>query len=214
MSLKPDPIGPVPAVTARVAKAASPKGSTCIRMRDELGVLFQDEMFADLFPKDGQPALAPWRLALVTIMQFAEGLSDRQAAEAVRMRIEWKYALGLELEDEGFDFSVLCEFRSRLLHGHAEHLLFEAMLNELKQRGLINAGRRQRTDATHVLAAGRVIKRIVGGVETVRRGRNSVAEAAPEWLRAFAPGERYERYGHRGGEYRLPKGKEKRIELD
>ncbi len=119
MSLKPEPIGPIPQVTARVAKAACPKGSTSIQMRDVLGVLFQDEMFTDLFPPDGQPALAPCRPALVTIMQFAFGLSDRQAAEAVRTRIDWKYALGLELQDEGFDFSVLCEVRARFIEGHA-----------------------------------------------------------------------------------------------
>src|SRR5436309_13428302 len=122
MSLKPEPICPVPQETARVAKAAFPKGSTFIKMRDELGVLYQDEAFAALFPKEGQPALAPWRLALVTIMQFAEGLADRQAADAVRSRIDWKYALGLELEDSGFDFSVLSEFRSRLIGGNAEYL--------------------------------------------------------------------------------------------
>ena len=74
MSLKPEPIGPVPEETARLAKAVFPEGSTFIKMRDELGTLFQDEMFAALFPKDGQPALAPWRLALVTIMQFARSV--------------------------------------------------------------------------------------------------------------------------------------------
>lgn len=210
MSLKPDPIGPIPAATVRVAKAACPKGSTFIRMRDELGVLFHDEMFTSLFPKDGQPALAPWRLALVTIMQFAEGLSDRQAAEAVRTRLDWKYALGLELEDEGFDFSVLCEFRGRLLEGHAEHLLFEAMVNELKQRGLLKAGGRQRTDATHILAAVRAVNRVVCVGETLRAALNTLAEVAPQWLRSFAPDEWYERYAHRIEEYRLPKGKEKR----
>ena len=112
MSLKPEPIGPVPQETARVAKAAFPKGSLFMRMPDELGVLSQDEAFAALFPQDGQPALAPWRLALITSMQFAEKLPDRQAADAVRARLDWKYALGLELEDQGFDFSVLSEFRS------------------------------------------------------------------------------------------------------
>ena len=106
MSLKPEPIGPVPQETARVAKAAFPKGSLFMHMRDEA--------FAALFPHDGQPALAPWRLALITIMQFAEKLPDRQAADAVRARLDWKYALGLELEDQGFDFSVPSEFRSRL----------------------------------------------------------------------------------------------------
>src|SRR3989440_7602187 len=103
MSLKPIPIGPVPQETASLAKAVFPEGSTFIKMRDELGTLYQDEMFVALFPKDGQPALVPWRLALVTIMQFAEGLPDRQAAHAVRARLDWKYALGLELEDRGFD---------------------------------------------------------------------------------------------------------------
>lgn len=75
----------------------------------------QDEDFHDLFPVRGQPAEAPWRLALVTLMQYAEGLTDRQAADAVRTRIDWKYVLSLELTDTGFDFSILSEFRSRLL---------------------------------------------------------------------------------------------------
>src|SRR5438477_8745002 len=129
MSLKPIPIGPVPQETARLAKAVFPEGSTFMKMRDELGTLYQDEMFVALFPKEGQPALAPWRLALVTIMQFTEGLSDRQAADAVRGHLDWKYALSLELEDSGFDFSVLSEFRARLIAGNAEYLLFETMLN-------------------------------------------------------------------------------------
>jgi len=128
MALKPEPIGPIPQETVRVAKAAFPKGSLFMRMRDELGVLSQDEAFAALFPHDGQPALASWRLALITSMQFAEKLPDRQAADAVRARMDWKYALGLELEDQGFDFSVLSEFRSRLIAGKAEYLLFDTLL--------------------------------------------------------------------------------------
>jgi transposase len=93
MSLKPEPIGSIPEETVRVAKAAFPQGNLFMKMRDEIGILYQDEEFTDLFAKDGQPALAPWRLALVTIMQFVEGLPDRQAADAVRSRIDWKYAL-------------------------------------------------------------------------------------------------------------------------
>jgi transposase len=81
-------------------------------VRDELGAIFEDEDFAHLFPSRGRPAMPPWRLALLTIMQFAEGLSDRQAVDAVRARIDWKYALSLELADSGFYASVLCEFRS------------------------------------------------------------------------------------------------------
>ncbi len=213
MSLKPLPIGPVPQETARLAKAVFPEGSPFIQMRDELGTLYQDEMFAALFPKEGQPALAPWRLALVTIMQFAEKLSDRQAAHAVRARLDWKYALGLELDDRGFDFSVLSEFRSRLIEGQMEYVLFETMLNCLKQRGLLKAGGRQRTDATHVLAAVRAINRVVCVGETMRAALNTLAEVAPEWLRSFAPDEWYERYAHRVEEYRLPKEQTKRTAL-
>jgi transposase len=210
MSLKPEPIGPVPSETARIAKTACPKGSTFIQMRDELGTLFQDEMFASLFPKDGQPAFAPWKLAVVTIMQFAEGLSDRQAASAVRTRLDWKYALNLELEDEGFHFSILCEFRARLVKGNRESLLFETLLHELKQRGFLKARGRQRTDSTHVLAAVRALNRVVCAAETLRAALNSLAEVAPEWLGSFVPEEWYGRYAHRMEEYRLPKGKEKR----
>ena len=123
MSLQPKTNHSVPQMTRLVAQAAFPKGNVWMKMRDELGALFQDEQFADLFPPQGQPAEAPWRLALVLIMQFAENLPDRQAADAVRSRIDWKYVLGLELADAGFDYSVLCEFRARLLDGQAEQRL-------------------------------------------------------------------------------------------
>ena len=120
MSLRPQqPIPPVPDDTARVARAAFGTRNPYLLLRDRLGTLFTDADFADLFPKRGQPAYAPWRLALVTLMQFREGLSDRQAAEAVRARIDWKYLLALDLADPGFDRSVLCEFRSRLLGNKA-----------------------------------------------------------------------------------------------
>ena len=123
MSLKPDPIQPVPEATARIAKAAFRKGNPLLSLRDELGAIFADADLADLFPRLGQPALPPWRLALVTLLQFREDLPDRRAAEAVRARIDWKYLLGLELTDPGFDHSVLCEFRARLLEGSAEERL-------------------------------------------------------------------------------------------
>ena len=112
MSLKSSLIEAVPPETVCVARAAFPKGNLYISMRDELGVLFEDSDFAELFPRRGQPAFAPWRLALITVMQFLENLSDRQAAEAVRSRIDWKYALGLELTDSGFDYLVLRGFRN------------------------------------------------------------------------------------------------------
>jgi transposase len=153
MSMRPKPIRPVPEDTARVAEAAFPKGNLYMHMRDVLGTIYADEDFADLFEVRGRPAIAPWRLALVTLMQFSEGLSDRQAAEAVRARIDWKYALGLQLTDPGFNFSVLSEFRSRLLEGGKQRLLLEKLLEECKERGYLKARGRQRTDSTHVLGA-------------------------------------------------------------
>jgi transposase len=102
-------------------------------------VIYRDEMFADLFPARGQPATAPWRLALVSVFQYVEGLSDRQAAEAVRSRIDWKYSLGLELADPGFDFSVLSEFRRRLVDGECVSVLLDAMLVRLRECGLLGS---------------------------------------------------------------------------
>ncbi|MFB8417263.1 transposase, partial [Streptomyces albidoflavus] len=101
MSMQPSGPGEVPVETVRVARAAFPKGSLAIRVRDELGPLFSDEEFVDLFPSRGKPAWSPGRLALVSVLQFVEGLTDRQAAEAVRARIDFTYALGLELGDPG-----------------------------------------------------------------------------------------------------------------
>jgi transposase len=128
MTLHPQAIGPVPEETARVARAACPKGNPYLALRDLLGPRSEDQQFAALFPPHGQPAFAPWRLALVPMMQFAEGLSDRQAAEAVRGRLDGKYALNLELADPGFDCSVLCAFRARRVTRGAEQLLFETIL--------------------------------------------------------------------------------------
>ncbi len=108
MSLCPETVPPVPEETVRIARAAFPKGNIYLQIRNEFGILFQDEDFANLFPNRGQPAYAPWRLALITIFQFIENLSDRAAAEAVRARIDWKYALSLELENSGFDSTPLC----------------------------------------------------------------------------------------------------------
>ena len=123
MSRKPRPIQPVPAATVRVARAAFPKGNGSLKLRDQLGPIFSDADFAARFPQEGQPASAPWRLALVTVLQCREHLTDRQAAAAVRARRDWQDLLGLELADPGFDFSVLSAFRSRLLVGNAAGVL-------------------------------------------------------------------------------------------
>jgi len=195
MSLHPQDIPPVPEETRRVAQAAFPRGNVYIRMRDELGAIYDDQLFAALFPACGQPAAPPWRLALTTVMQFAEGLSDRQAADAVRSRIDWKYALSLELTDPGFDHTVLSEFRTRLVAGQAELLLLDTFLAQLRERGLLKGRGRQRTDSTHILAAIRVLNRLELVGETLRHALNGLAVVAPDRLQTQAPPAWFERYG-------------------
>jgi transposase len=179
-------------------------------LREEIGTLATDEDFAALFPTHGQPAAAPWRLTLVTIFQFIEGLSDRAAADAVRSRIDWKYALSLELTDSGFDSSVLCEFRARLLEGNAEHLLFDKLLAVCRARKWLKRRGRQRTDSTHVVAAVHACNRLQCAIETLRHALNSLAVVAPAWLRAHAQPEWPERYAPRAFDHYIPPEKEER----
>ena len=207
MSLKILPIPTIPEETASVVHACFPHGTLVVQLRDALGALYSDEDFADLFPTRGQPAEAPWRLALVTVLQFVEGLPDRQAADAVRSRLDWKYALSLELTDPGFDHTVLSEFRTRLVVGQAEQRLLDLLLEQAHARGWLKERGTQRTDSTHALAAVRALTRLEGVGETLRHTLNVLAEVAPDWLRAQAlPAEWVERYAHRVEEYRLPKG--------
>src|ERR671916_2671150 len=213
MCLHPEPIGEIPAETMRVARAAFPKGTVVTRLRDEFSALYRDEDFRRFYPSCGQPGLAPWRLALVTVLQFLEHLSDRQAADAVRARIDWKYARGLELTDPGFHFSVLAEFRARLVAGKAEHLLLDRMLGRFKERRLVKARGKERTDSTHVLAAVHDLHLLELVAETLRAVLDDLAAVVPGWLREVARPAWFERYGRRVGEYRLPRGREAREAL-
>jgi len=207
MSLRPHTLEPVPDETARVARAAFPKGNPYLLRRDTLGTIFRDEDFATCFPLEGQPGLPPWRWALITIMQFREHLADRQAAEAVRARIDWQYLLGLPLTDPGFDFSVLSEFRDRLLASSAEDLVLEKLLARGCAMGWLKARGAQRTDSTHVLAAIRVLNRLELVAEPLRAALNAGASGAPDWLQGLAPLAWYERYGKRIEDVRLPRDK-------
>jgi transposase len=205
MSLQVKPGSSVPEETARVARAAFPKGNSYMTLRDELETIYADSLFASLFHKRGQPVESPGRLALVTVLQFAEVLSDRQAADAVRSRIDWKYLLGLELEDPGFDFSVLSELRERILRGEMEQRLLDELLERFRERGLLKERGKQRTDSTHIQAAARNLNRIECVGETLRYALNHLARLAPDWLKQWVPAEWYERYGARFDAYRFPK---------
>lgn len=213
MTLHSQYIPDVPEETARIAQAAFRKGNRYMQMRDELGTMYEDDQFADLYPNVGQLAASPWRLALITVMQFAENLTDRQAADAVRGRIDWKYALSLELTDEGFDFSVLSEFRTRLLSQGAEARLFEIMLAGFQDRGLLKARGKQRTDSTHILANVRELNRLEFVGETLRAALNELATIAPDWLQPLVPPQWFDRYSRPFSEYRLPQKETERIEF-
>jgi hypothetical protein len=192
MSMFPQLWPEVPAGTARVARAAFRKGSLAIRVRDELGAWCQDADFAGVYQAAGRPGISPAQLAMVSVLQFAENLTDRQAADAVRGRLDWKYCLGLELDDDGFDFSVL---------------------SQLLGRGLVAAGGRQRTDSTHVLARIRELNRLELAGETLRAALEALAAAAPGWLATVIDASWQEAYGQRIDQIRLPASQAKRDAL-
>lgn len=203
MSLQRSSVPAIPPETVLVAKAAFPSGNVYMQMRDELGSIYDDELFASVYAGVGQPAIAPWRLALVSVMQFAENLSDRQAAEAVRARIDWKYALSLPLNESGFHYSVLSEFRDRLLQGSLESKLLDTFLELCQQRGYLRTRGRQRTDSTHVLGAVKALNSLELVGETLRHALNVLATVVPEWLKQQIKPEWFDRYGQRMEDYRL-----------
>src|SRR5919199_864424 len=169
MSLRPEPLPPIPDVTAAAVRAAFPKGNLSGDLRTEFGTLYEDQLFADLYPPEGRPVeVPPWRLALVTVMQYIEGLTDRQAADAVRRCIDWEYVLSLELTDTGFHFTLLHDFRQRLLAHDGAQRLLDTFLALCKARGWLKARGTQRTDSTHVLAAIRTLHRLEPVLETLR----------------------------------------------
>jgi transposase len=183
-----------------------------MRVRDALGVLFRDEDFLSdefegMYSPLGQPGLSPALLLLVTILQFMHNLSDREAAQAVADRISWKYMLGLALDDGGFDASVLSEFRARLAVGGRADRLLSVMLERLKAAGLVRAGGRQRTDATHVLAAVRRLNRIEQVGESLRAALEEIARIHPTWLVPLLQPGWDERYGRKVESSRLLKRK-------
>ena len=208
--MRPGGFGEIPTETVRVARAAFPKGSLAIRIRDELGVLFGDEQFADLFPVRGKPAWSPGRLALVLVLQFVEGLTDRQAAEAARARIDFKYALGLDLGDPGFDFSVLSEFRDRLVGADAGRRVLDGILAASRDKGLLKTAGRARTDSTHVESSARALNWLEMVAETLRSALNALAEAAPDWLVDVTDPEWFKHYATRAENSRFPKDRTKR----
>jgi transposase len=185
-----------------------------VQIRDRLGEWLKDEQFAAAFGIRGKPGWSPSRLALVTVLQRAEHLTDRLAADAVRARIDWKYLLGLPLEDPGFDDSILSEFRGKVAGAGLEQVALDALLERLAAAGLVKAGGKQRTDSTHVIAAVAALNRLELAGESVRAALEALAAAHPDWLaqRICVP-DFARRYGTPMTSWRPPASQAKRDEL-
>jgi transposase len=154
MSLDPQLLPPVPETTAAAVQAAFPKGNLYAALRAEFGALYDDQLFSDLYPPSGRPVeVAPWRLALVMVMQYLEGLTDRQTADAVRRGMDWEYALSLDLHDSGFDFTLLHDFRCRVLTHEAGQRFLESLPGRLQSAG-VDQGAGHATDGFHARPGG------------------------------------------------------------
>lgn len=217
VSLQPEAWPEIPELTARVARAAAGRGEAPLpmRVRDELGELFADAEFVEAFGRRGRPGWSPGRLAMVTVLQMAENLTDRAAAHRVRFDLSWKYCLGLELEDTGFDPSVLSEFRTRVVEHHLEERVLDLLLARLKDKGLVGPGGKQRSDSTHVVAAVRGLNRLELAGEAVRAALEALSAAAPHWVgQVLEVSEWSRRYGRRIDEsWRPPSSQTKRDAL-
>ncbi len=208
---EPDPL--VAAAIAAKYQGKRPR-PLAVLVRDRLGQWLADADFAAAFGARGRPGWSPSRLALVTVLQRAENLTDRQAAEAVRTRIDWQYLLGLAWDDPGFDHSVLAEFRTRIADAGLEQAALDALLARLAAEGLVKAGGKQRTDSTHVVAAVAALNRLELAGESVRAVLEALAAACPDWLeqRVCVP-DFTRRYGIPVTSWRPPLSEAKRDEL-
>ncbi|WP_198047613.1 IS1182 family transposase [Kutzneria sp. 744] len=217
MSVHPQPWPePDPQITAAVQAMywGKREAPLAVQVRDRLGELFPDAAFADAFGRAGKPGWSPGRLALVTVLQKAASLTDRQAADEVRENLAWKYALGLSLQDPGFDHSVLSEFRSRVVAHELEERVLDLLLERLRALDLVRAGGSQRTDSTHVVAAVRDLNRLELAGESVRAALNALAAACPDWVdQALVVADWSRRYADRIDTWRLPASKAKQDEL-
>ena len=203
----------IPEETVRVAQASFRKGTALMRLRDECGPLFKEEDFADLYSWKGNPGTSAVILGTVTLLQYMEELTDRQAVLMVSSRIDWKYLLGVELTYSGFDQSVLSEFRSRLIEHEAAERLFEKSLERLCELGLVKERGRQRSDSTQVLAAIRTLNRLELAGETLRHALNQLAIEGRGWLVSWVPAEWFDRYSSRIEEAKLPSQESERQQL-
>ena len=187
----------LPSETERIGRVLLGKESAYRLIGDKLFATLNEQEFADLYPSEGQPGLSPVVLAFVTVFQFIEKLPDRQAAESLRMRLDWKYALHLPLEHAGFHYSVLSEFRDRLIKGQAEGRVFEKLVAQIRELGLIKEHGKQRTDSLAMLSKVRWLSRLEIAVETLRLAVVSLIKVDRAWSRETLPPSWEDKYAER-----------------
>lgn len=197
MSLKPQPARPMPEDLGRLGAILLPADSPYRWIGDHLYAQYDNAAFADLYHAEGKPGIQPVDLLFVLAFQALEDLGDRAAAAAVRLRLDWKYALHLPLDYAGFDFSVLSDFRTRLVAHAASARLFDQLLAQLRQQGLLARRGRQRTDSLAILTRVRLLTRLELVVETLRLALRALLAADPTWVRATVPPTWEAQYGTR-----------------
>lgn len=205
MCMKPRVADEIPADTQQLGRALLKPDNVMRIIGERLSDFIHDDDFADLYPPEGRPALWPGVLALVTVLQWAEAVSDRQAAYLVVTRLDWKYVLHLPLNYPGFDYSVLSEFRQRLLAQHAEQRVFEKLLVQLKTLGLVRGRGVQRTDSMAVLSAVTRLTRLELIYETLRLALMTMKRTDATWFQRMIPQRFVEEYGERGEQERWVK---------
>src|SRR5436305_3790479 len=203
MTLHRRDLAEIPADIAAVGQTLLPESNPYRVIGDHLADVLDDAHFAALYDTTGRAALSPSLLALVTLFPFMENIPDREAAEQVVVRLDWKYALHLPLDDAGFDFSCLCYFRRRLLEHAQERLVCEQILGKIQALGFVKKRGKQRTDSTAVLGAVRPLSALETVSETLRLAVRALAQAAPDWVARELPASFVEAYAHSRSDYRL-----------
>ena len=204
MSLKETFPEEIPPKTREIVEGMLPDDSICRLLGEKGGDILDQVPLAAMYSYTGRGGINPVLLCFVLILQYMEKLPDRSAAEMARMRMDWKYALRQELDWQGFDYSSLCNFRKRL-HAHGkEYLIFEQVLTYLRESGYIKS-KRQRTDATHVLAAVERLSRLELVWETLRLALGALINADAKWVIAQLPPAFVSFYSQKHADYRLSK---------
>jgi transposase len=205
MSLKDAFPSEIPPETARLVEVLMADDSVYRIVAECVNDFLRDEDFKDWYAIEGRPGINPIILSLVTLFQFLEKLPDRAAAQMAVMRLDWKYALRQPLDWTGFHYSDLCNFRKRLVAHGGESLIFERLLAYLRKRGLVQAGGRQRTDATHILGAVKQMSDVEVMREAVRMALSALVSSDALWVMRYIPASFTQNYERTISNYRMSK---------